>query len=223
MDKCKIVAAAGAVGVGTALLVRWHLKRDREKWERSQDEIDLLESMGVPSEEHGAYSQEELDMLESMGQSAALRGKPLILSTARERQFQFQRRETETACCRLCAQARRRCEMAPARYAFAPLDPCADRDSLPDLSRLPAEDDGEDRQNRERRTRTRCRMLSGLPPEWEAREKDKLLAFREGAAALPAPVRAQFLQSFGLDDDSPICPDCAERLQAVIAERIQKV
>ena len=219
MDKRKIAAAAGAAGMGVALLIRWYLKRDREKWEQAQDEIDLLESMGLPPEGDGAQSREELDLLESMGQSAVLRGKPLILSTAKERQFQFQRLETGTAGCCLCGRPRRRCEMAPARYAFAPLGPQADRQSLAGLLHLPVENGEEDWESRERRERTRCRMLSGLPLEWEAREKAKLLSFREGAADLPALVRGQFLRGFGLDDGSPICRDCAKKLQAAVAER----
>lgn len=219
MDKGKIVVAVGAAGAGATLLVHRYLKRDQEKWEQSQDEIDLLESMGLPTEKNGGQSREELDLLQSMGQAAILRGKPLVLSSPKERQFQFQRHEIETVCCCLCAQPHQRHDMAPARYAFAPLDPQADRGSLPDLARLPAEDGDE---SRERRTSTRCRMLSGLPLKWEAREKAKLISFREGAVGLPAPIRAQFLRGFGLDDNSPICPDCAKKLQAAIAERKQR-
>lgn len=221
MDKGKIVAAVGAAGAGAALLVRQYLKRDQEKWEQSQDEIDLLEAMGLPSGENGEYTREELDLLQSMGQSIPLREKPLALSTAKDRQFQFKRYEIQTVPCCLCRGPHQRHDMAPARYAFTPLGPQADRHSLPDLARLPVEDGDGDWQRRDRRQRTRCQMLAQLPLEWETREKDKLLAFRTGAVSLPAPIRAQFLQGFGLDDGSFICPDCAKKLQAAVAERRQ--
>lgn len=221
MDKGKIAAVVGAAGAGAALLVHQYLKWDEGKWEQAQEEIDLLQSMGLPSGEDGGQSQEELDLLRSMGQPPALRGKPLVLSTAKERQFQFQRLETGAACCRLCGRAGQRRDLAPARYAFAPLGPQADSHSLPGLAHLPSADDEDDEEGRERRERTRCRMLAGLPLEWETREKAKLLSFRTGAAGLPAPIRGQFLQGFGLDDGSPICPDCAQKLQSTLAERRQ--
>lgn len=200
MDKGKIAVAVGAAGAGAALLVRQFLKKDQENWEKSQEEIDLLQSMGL--------------------EPADLAGKSLFAATAKERRALFQQCELQSAECPLCRKAHRRCEMAPARYAFTALDSRADPNSLADLTHLPAGSE-EDWQRRECRERTRCRMLAELPLEWETREKAKLLAFREGAADLPGPIWEQFLRGFGLDGGSPICPDCAKQLQSTLDERRQ--
>lgn len=194
MDKGKIVTAIGAAGAGAVLLVRQYLKKDQENWEKSQEEIDLLQAMGLTD-------------------------SSLFDASAKQRLALFQRWEDQTVPCALCGGAHRRYGLAPARYAFTPLEPRTDRHSLSGLTHLPAADGEEDWQRRERRERTRCRMLTQLPLEWETREKAKLLSFREGADGLPGPIRTRFLQSFGLHDGSPICPDCAQRLQTAAAQR----
>lgn len=150
--------------------------------------------------------QEEIELLKSFGFSEI----SLEKTSKKERSGLF-RQYYEGKCeCSLCKRKFSRFELAQAEYIFWPVKSYCFWNGEYNLNGLMLQSQP-----------AFSRMLRICSKGWEEREKEKLVRLRENAVELPREVQKCVYQELGFDGNTLICPECAEKVVAILTERIK--